>query len=336
MNLPLFKIVTLIYISFYIIALSASCTSIAAKYSVLKTPEERFESLEDYQFKTNFIKISEQLSMHYVDEGSKSLPVVLLLHGEPSWSYTYRNIIPSLTKSGYRVIAPDLIGFGKSDKPIKTSVHTYNNHTQWLKSFISKLNLKNINLFAHDWGGMIAFRVIAQEPEWFSKIIISNAFLFTGEESFPDSFIQWQQYSQNTESFDAGTIMDWGSYTKLGNSIKYAYSAPFPSENYKAAIRHFPSLIPANKKDPDAIVNRQLREQLKKFNKPFLTIWSSHEDKMWLGKEAILQTEIAGAKGQHHQILKSSHFIQEDQAPKLVEIMLNFYINSPENLSYHE
>jgi len=327
MNLTFNTQSSLILILFYLANLTISQPTIADDIIIIKTPKECFDEIEDYPFKENHLTISPQLSMHYVDEGDKDAPVVLLLHGEPSWSYAYRNVIPALVKSGYRVIAPDLIGFGKSDKLIQPNSHTYSGHTLWLKSFIHQLNLRNINVFAHDWGGMLALRVIAHEPQLFSKVIISNAFLFTGYESFPESFVQWQQYSQKDKKFNVGTISDWGSYTKLTNSIKWAYNAPFPSEKHKTAARRFPMLIPAHKNDPEAIINLELRESLKTFSKPFLTVWSSHEDKMWQGKDTILQTEISGAKGQNHKVLKAGHFIQEDQSFKLTEIMLEFFSN---------
>jgi len=314
-------LISLIFVSFYINTLDAQ------KIKVLKTPNKQFENLFEYPFNENYVVIDNELVMHYLDEGGKNKPVVLLVHGEPNWSYVYRNMIAGLVEKGYRVIVPDLIGFGKSDKPINKKHHTYTNHTKWLKSFIDELNLKNINCYAHDWGAMISLRIIAAEPNLFSKVAISYGFLFTGEEKVPESFYGWQKFSQTDSAFSAGTIMNWGSYTDLSSEVQKAYNAPFPSEKYKAGVRQFPVIVPVKEDDYEAIVNKKLRQKLKLFNKPFLTIWGNTKDEMWLGKDEVLQNEIPGAKNQNHQRLKSNHFIQEDKATEIVEILLKFFSN---------
>ncbi len=262
--------------------------------------------------------------MHYLDEGNEKHPVILLLHGEPSWSFLYRNMISPLVKQGYRVIAPDLVGFGKSDKILDKSVYTYENHTAWLQSFIERLKLDSIHLYCHDWGGMIALRIVATNPELFSSVIASYAFLFTGEEQIPESFLEWQHFSQTDSAFLAGTIVDWGTYTKLPKDVHRAYNAPFPDETFKAASRQFPMMIPTDKNDPEAKMNLQLRERLKTFDKPFLTVWGDNQDAMWKGKDKILQSEIPGAKGQDHKVLHADHFLQEDKAEEINEIIINF------------
>ena len=292
---------------------------------VLRTPEERFKSLPNYPFASNYIVVEHGLRMHYLDEGDRKNPVVLLLHGEPSWSFLYRNIIPPLVQRGYRVIAPDLIGFGKSDKLVERSIYTYQNHTSWLKTFIERLNLDSINLYCHDWGGMIALRIVATNPNLFSRVIVSYAFLFTGEEQIPGSFKDWQNFSQTDSEFLAGTIVGWGTYTELTNDIHEAYNAPFPVESYKAAARQFPIMFPLNKEDPEGKTNALLREKLKKFDKPFLTIWEDNKDEMWQGKDKILQEEVPGANGQNHQVLHADHFLQEDKAKEIAEIIIDFF-----------
>ena len=301
------------------------CIGMAQSSDIIQTPSERFNDLPSYDFAPHYLEVEPNLNIHYVDEGNQDDPVVLLLHGEPTWSFTYRKIIPVLVENGYRVIAPDLIGFGKSDKYTDYEKYTYSNHTKWLVSFIQELDLKKIYLFAHDWGGMIALRIVAEQPELFSRVIISYAFLFTGEETVPESFVEWKNYARNDSSLQAGQVMDWGTNTKLSNQIKDAYNAPFPNETYITAVRKFPAMIPTDAGQEEAKINLKLREKLKEFDKPFLTIWGNHEDPMWQGKEKILQQEIPGAIHQDHFVLDSNHFIQEDQPEALTEIILNFF-----------
>lgn len=291
----------------------------------LKTPKKQFKNISDYPFKEHYLELKNGLRMHYVDEGAKKSPVILLLHGEPNWSYVYRNIIPKLVAKGYRVIAPDLIGFGKSDKPVDKEVHTYSNHTYWMRQFINKLELKGINCYAHDWGAMIGLRLVAHQPELFSKVAISYGFLFTGEEEIPESFYGWQNFSQTDSAFQAGTIVNWATHNEMSKSTQEAYNAPFPSEKYKAGVRKLPVMLPLKKEDPEAIINKELREKLKLFNKPFLTIWGDSKDEMWMSKDKIMQEEIPGAKGIEHKTLKAHHFIQEDAWKELSQILLNFF-----------
>lgn len=297
--------------------------SLGQEIAFLRTPEARFETLPDYPFKAHYLTLNNGLRMHYVDEGRRNAPVILLLHGEPSWSYIYRLMIPKLESNGYRVIAPDLVGFGKSDKPTDSKLHSYINHSVWLTQFIKSLKLSNIHLYAHDWGGMLALRVIAEHPDHFATVAISNAFLFTGDRPFPDSFLGWQNYSQTDKIFDPGVITNWGTNTELPSAVVAAYSAPFPDESYKTAIRRFPVMIPSTPEDPEAMINKNLREKLKHFKKPFLTLWSNHKDDMWEDKDTILQKEIPGARGLYHERLEGGHFIQEDQHDKIVTHLLD-------------
>lgn len=212
----------------------------AQERKVLQTPEERFHNLTDYPFAPHYVFVEQGLSMHYIDEGERKQPVILLLHGEPSWSYLYRNIIPPLVTQGYRVIAPDLVGFGKSDKLIDKSIYTYQNHTSWLKTFIEELHLDHIHLFCHDWGGMIALRIVAEQPHLFSTVIVSYAYLFTGNEQIPESFKEWQHFSQTDAAFLAGNIVEWGSYSDLPDEVHAAYNAPFRMRVIRGQPGNFP------------------------------------------------------------------------------------------------
>jgi len=296
----------------------------AQTFKIIKTPEERFKSLIDYNFTPNYMLVDNNLEMHYIDVGDKSNPIILLLHGEPAWSYIYRNMIPILVQNGYRVIAPDLIGFGKSDKIIGFEQYTYTNHTKWVNHFIEKLELNNIKLYAHDWGGMIGLRIVAQQPHLFSHIIISDAFLFTGKEITPKSFKNWVKFAKNDVSFNAGTVMNWATNVNLSQETIKAYNAPYPNEEYMYGLRIFPSLIPTEESDKEAKINLTLMDKLKILETPFLTIWGDNKDAMWLGKDKILQLEINGAKNVNHQTIHANHFLQEDNPELLTEIILNF------------
>lgn len=283
------------------------------------------DQLSDFNFEINYIQVDTNLNMAYVDEGKKGAPIVLLLHGEPSWSYTFRNIIPALVKSGFRVIAPDMIGFGFSDKFSTPENYTYTNQTKWVTAFIQKLQLQNINVFAHDWGGMIALRIIAEKPALFSKVSISYAYLFTGEEKVPESFYGWVDFAQNNKDFSPGLVINWGSNTKVSENTIKDYNIPYQNEMDKVAVREFPGLIPTDKLDKEAITNKRFMEKLKLFDKPFLTIWGNHNDEMWVGKDTILQQSILGAQHLDHKTLESNHFITEDQPEELVKILVSFF-----------
>lgn len=272
-----------------------------------------------------YVNVGSNLEMAYLDIGEDNGKIVLLIHGEPNYSYVYRNIAPKLIDNGYRVIIPDLIGFGYSNKPSNEELVTYKNHTKWLTVFIEKIELSNIRLFAHDWGAMISLRIIASEPNLFKKVAISYGYLFEGTEKIPESFEGFVNYAKNDSTFLAGNIMNWGSNTELSDSIKAKYDQPFITKSDYISARIFPSLVPTNELDKEAILNKELNKKLELFDKPFITIWGNHNDLMWIGKDSLLQEKVIGAKNQKHYTLNSNHFIQEDQPEKLTEILLNFF-----------
>jgi haloalkane dehalogenase len=290
---------------------------------VIRTPESRFENLEDYNFSSNYINVEENLRLHYLDEGDKDKPIVLLLHGEPSWSYLYRKMIPILSNS-FRVIAPDLIGFGKSDKLVNREDYSYQNHIDWISTFIQKLDLKNITLFCQDWGGLIGLRIITEMNNRFDMVVASNTTLPTGKIPMPESFLQWREYSQHSPEFNIGKVIDMGTIQPLSEKVYEAYNAPFPSEDYKAGARIFPTLVPINQDDPESIKNLKAWEKLKSWNKPFLTIFGD-EDNIMIGAEKALQKLVPGAKGQNHTFLNAGHFIQEEKGQELAELIIEFY-----------
>ena len=224
----------------------------------LRTPDEAFNDLPGYNFDANFVEVdSSGMRMHYVDEGSKDDPVVLLLHGEPSWSYLYRKMIPPLTAAGFRVIAPDLIGFGKSDKPLNQKDYSYQSHIDWLKALIQSLDLKGINLFCQDWGGLLGLRIAAEMEDRFSRIAAGNTFLPTGDQKPGEAFFQWRDFSQKVKRLPVGRIIGNGCFTRPEPDVLKAYDAPYPDESYKAGARIFPSLVPVEPEDPAAPANRK-------------------------------------------------------------------------------
>jgi len=289
---------------------------------IYRTKKSNFSNLKDYPFKPNFINVG-SLQMHYVDEGPKNTATILLLHGEPSWSYLYRNIIPQCAEAGYRVIAPDLIGFGKSDKPKSVKDYSYQLHVNWMTEFIINLELNNITLFGQDWGALIGLRLGAENEERFTGIIISNGMLLTGDQKISMALKFWRLFARFSPWLPIDRIVNYGCLKKLDKEEKRAYRAPLPSAKYKAGARALPKLLPITIDDPASESNRKAWEVLKKWNKPFLTTFSD-SDPFTRGGEKYLQERIPGTKGQKHIILKGGHFIQEDVGEELAKIMIQF------------
>ena len=297
------------------------------KMPILRTPNECFSSLKDYPFSPNYV-VLDDLRLHYVDEGNPSGKVILLMHGEPTWSYLYRKIIPILAQQGYRVIAPDLIGFGKSDKPAELGDYSYKKHVDWIAKFIQKLDLQNIILFCQDWGGLIGIRVAAENSARFAGIITSNTGLPTGDQTPPDAFKQWQEFSQTIPVFPVGNIVNGACVNKLSAETIAAYDAPFPEEKYKAGARVFPKLVPTTPDDPASADNREAWKKLMTWQKPFLTCFSD-SDPITKGADLVFQKLIPGTKGQNHTtIVAGGHFIQEDKPTEIAEIILAFMKNN--------
>ena len=293
---------------------------------ILRTPDNRFSNLLDYPFKPNYIQLGD-IRIHYVDEGESSEEVVLLIHGEPTWSYLYRKMVPIVSESGYRVIVPDLVGFGKSDKPIDQEDYTYEKHVGWISSFIESLDLKNINLFCQDWGGLIGLRIVSEQGYRFNRIIASNTSLPTGDFKVPKAFFNWQKFSQDTPVFNASKIVKSSCVNKISNEVQKAYDAPFPDETYKAGARRFPMLVPTSPNDPSSQPNREAWEKLKNWHKPFLTAFSD-SDPITKGGDLLFQKLIPGCKGiSHKTIIGAGHFLQEDKGPELAQLIVDFIDN---------
>jgi len=247
-----------------------------------------------------------------------------LLHGEPSWSYLYRKMIPPLVAAGHRVIAPDLIGFGKSDKPVSTGDYSYAGHVDWMRQFIEKLDLNGITLFCQDWGSLIGLRVAAENEERFARIALGNGGLPTGDRAMPRAFKVWQAFARFSPWFPLGKIVQSATVTRLPDAVVAAYDAPFPSGKYKAGARAFPLLVPTRPDDPASAANRAAWEVFKRWEKPFLTCFSNR-DPITRGGEKIWQDTVPGARDQQHvKIRNAGHFLQEDKGGELAAVLIRF------------
>ncbi|MFQ5676063.1 MAG: haloalkane dehalogenase [bacterium] len=295
--------------------------------NILRTPEERFLNLSGYNFSPHYLEIAD-LRLHFVDEGAATAPPVLMLHGEPSWSYLYRHMIPLFVSAGYRALAPDLIGFGRSDKPTDISDYTYQRHVDWMRGWLEKLDLEDITLVCQDWGSLVGLRLAAENPERFARIVLANGALPTGDKSPNLAFKIWKTFALYSPWFPIGKIVNAGCVTKLSREVIAAYNAPFPTQAYKAGARAFPRLVPVTPDDPAAPANQAAWEKLLKWEKPFLTAFSDG-DPFMRGLDRVFQKKIPGAQNQPHTTIRGAgHFLQEDKGEELAEITLHFIRNT--------
>lgn len=298
----------------------------------LRTPDDRFHGLPDWPFEPHYLDVDDteggRLRMHYVDEGPHDADPILLLHGEPTWSYLYRHMIPPLVEAGHRVIAPDLVGFGRSDKPARQQDYSYARHAHWLASLIAQLELTGITLFCQDWGGLLGLRLVGEKPARFARVAAANTFLPAGDEPVGEAFEQWRAFSQSVPEFPAGAIVQKGTVRDLSAEEQAAYDAPFPSEEYKSGARSFPMLVPTDRDDPEAVTNRDAWKGLALFDRPFLTLFGD-SDPITRGADRILRDRIPGAAGQPHETLgRAGHFLQEDCATRLAELLAEYMDNT--------
>ena len=290
---------------------------------VLRTPDERFEGLDAYPYPPRYTDIG-GLRMHHVEAGPSSGAPVLLLHGEPTWSYLYRHMLPVIAAAGHRAIAPDLIGCGRSDKPASTRDYSYEAHVAWMAAWIEANALTGITLVCQDWGSLIGLRLVAEHPGRFARVVVANGFLPTGDRPLPLAFKLWQAFARFSPLFPVRAIVRAGCARRVSREALRGYAAPFPSGKYKAAVRAFPRIVPSSPNDPAAPANRRAWELLREWRKPFLTAFGSG-DPIFRGFDRILQQRIPGAAGQSHQLLRGAgHFIQEDAGPELAEIVVRF------------
>jgi haloalkane dehalogenase len=289
----------------------------------LRTPDERFENLPGFTFAPHYATV-DGLRIHYLDEGPKAAAPVLLLHGEPSWCFLYRKMIPVLVAAGHRVVAPDLVGFGRSDKPVLAADYTYARHVAWLTGWVEALDLRDMTLVCQDWGGLIGLRVAAENEGRFARIVAANTGLPTGDRPLGKAFESWRRFSQEVPEFPVGEIVRRGCTTDLPDAVVAAYDAPFPDEWHKAGARQFPLLVPATPDDPAAAANRRAWEVLARWAKPFLTAFSDG-DPITRGAERLFQETVPGARGRQHPTIQGGgHFLQEDRGVELAEVVVRF------------
>ena len=291
--------------------------------NVLRTPDERFANLAGYPFRPHYVELA-GLRMHYLDEGPSDGPAVLLLHGEPTWSYLYRKMIPPLAAAGCRLIAPDFFGFGRSDKPVDRDSYSYSFHVDTIKQFVRKLDLSATTLFGQDWGGLIGLRVVAELPDRFARVAVGNTGLPDGRSPINPAFFRWRDYSQSTPVFSAGRIVHKGTVKGISADEQAAYDAPFPDPSYQAGARAFPLLVPTSADDPAVPANLAAWEVLRAWNKPFLTTFSD-QDPIMAGGERVFQRQVPGAAGLiHPTVTGAGHFLQEDRGDELARVLVGF------------
>lgn len=300
---------------------------------VLRTPDDRFDAVPDFPFAPHYVDIPADpevadgttLRVHYVDEGPADAAPVLLMHGEPSWSFLYRHVIPPLVAAGHRVVAPDLVGFGRSDKPSAQSDYTYARHVVWMRSVLfDHLDLRSITFFGQDWGGLVGLRLVAAEPERYARVAIGNTGLPTGHGAASEAFLRWQQFSRESPHFPIGAIVNGGCTSDLAPEVIAAYDAPFPDDTYTAGARVFPSLVPTGPDDPASADNLAAWDVLAEFDRPFLLCFSD-SDPITKGGDAPFRAKVPGTAGQAHTTIEGGgHFLQEDRGAELAQVLVAF------------
>ena len=292
---------------------------------VLRTPDDRFADLPGYPWTPTYVETSDGLRMAVLDEGPRDGAVVLLLHGEPTWSYLYRKMVPVFLEAGYRVVAPDLIGFGRSDKPAQQEDYTYARHVEWTRSALfDGLGLTGITLVCQDWGGLVGLRLVAEHPDRFDRVCAANTGLPDGTKRLPDAWWQFHDFVQKTPDLPIGFLVTSGCADGLSDAEAAAYDAPFPDASYKNGARAFPGLIPQTLDDPATPDNQAAWKVLESFDKPFLTAFSD-SDPITAGGERMLQHKIPGAQGQPHTTIEGGgHFLQEDRGEQLARVVVEW------------
>ncbi len=284
----------------------------------VRTPESRFAGIPDYPFAPHYFEV-DGLRMHFVDEGPRDAAPVLLLHGEPSWSFLYRHMITGLAGLGHRVVAPDLIGFGKSDKPTRQADHTVERHVRWLREFVESLDLESVTLFGQDWGSSLGLRLAAELEPRFARIVIGNGVLPAdhGVETKRWLIRVWQAFTKWSPVVPVGQVVNLNAGRSLTREEVRAYDAPFPTNQHLTGVRAFTALIPMSAQDPATPGNVAAWDVLKRWEKPFLTVFSNG-DPVLQKMDAVFQERIPGAAGQPHARVEGGHFLQEAAAPELV------------------
>lgn len=293
----------------------------------LRTPDSRFDRLEGYSFTPHYRDVAipgvPSLRMHYIDVGPRDGAPVVLLHGEPTWSYLYRNMIPPLVAAGHRVLAPDLIGFGRSDKPTLMTDYTYQRHVDWMTAWVTGLDLRDITVVVQDWGSLIGLRVAAENPDRFAKLFIANGYLPTAQAPTPRAFSIWRAFAKYSPVLPVGRIVDVGTASTLSPAVRAGYDAPYPDKRYQAGARAFPQLVPTSPADPAIPANRAAWEVLGRWDKPVLCVFGTRDPILGKADRALI-AHIPGATGQPHARITAGHFIQEDAGPELARRLLDW------------
>ena len=299
------------------------------KAAVLRTPDSCFASITDFPYTPKYLEL-DGLRVAYIDEGPRDAPPVLLMHGEPTWSYLYRKMIPGLLAAGHRVIAPDLIGFGRSDKPSRKSDFSYHNHVLWMAAWMEAIDLQHATLFCQDWGSLIGLRLVTHAPERFDRVCLANGGLPTGAQgATPKAFKVWRAFARFSPWFPIGRIVNSGCANKLSPAEIDAYDLPFPSSGHRTAARMFPTFVPTDPDNPERTRNEQAWEVLKQFHKPFLTLFSSR-DPITRGGDKIFLKLVPGTANQPHAVTRGAgHFLQEDKGPELAQKLNEWIAATP-------
>lgn len=289
---------------------------------ILRTPDECFANLPDYPFAPHYHQITPDLRMHYVDEGPRDAKPVLMLHGEPTWSYLYRHMIPPVAAAGLRVVAPDLVGFGKSDKPAARDDYSYAGQVAWIRHWMESLDLRDVTLVCQDWGSLIGLRLVAEMPERFAAVLLGNGGLPTAQTKISAAFHIWRAFSRHSPVFPIGWIVQGGTRHLLKHSERAAYDAPFPSDAYKVATRAYPSLVPVSNYSPEGSAdNHRAWQVFDQWEKPFVCCFSDG-DPITKGLDEEFKRRVPGTRGQMHTTLHGGHFMQEDDPLNFARLVI--------------
>ena len=289
----------------------------------LRTPDDCFNGLPDFAYTPHYTQVG-GLRVAHIDEGPRDAPVVLLMHGEPTWSFLYRKMIPVLLAAGFRVVAPDLVGFGRSDKPARPSDYSYANHVRWMNAWLAATDLRRITLFCQDWGSLIGLRMVVDAPQRFDRIVLANGGLPTGTSPIPFAFKVWRAFARFSPWFPIGRIVKAGCAQGLTPQELAAYDAPFPTRRHRIATRMLPGFVPTRPDDPERENNERAWEFFKRWDKPFLTLFSNR-DPVTRGGHRIWQQLVPGAQGQPHAVTRGAgHFLQEDKGAEVAQAIVAF------------
>ena len=295
---------------------------------MLRTPDDAFADLRDYPFQPRYVDLSgpagQPVRMALVDEGGTGRPPVVLLHGEPTWGFLYRKMVPPLVEAGFRVVVPDLIGFGRSDKPEAQSDHSYAAHVEWVRAALfDHLDLTGVTLFAQDWGGLIGLRVAAESPDRFARIAAANTGLPDGSVRLGEAWQAFYRFVQSSDDLPVGLLCSGGVTEPMAAEVVAGYDAPFPGPAYKAGPKALPGLIPQSPDAPGAADNRAAWAVFERWEKPFLCLFSDG-DPITKGADRPFLERIPGTRGQPHATVPGGHFLQEDSGPELARLLADW------------